>query len=438
VNEASASPGRPDPDPIDGEAEKASHYAWNLRVNVVVELFWGFALSLVSTYTMLPVFLAGLGASNRLIAAVPGVSLAGYALLQLPSAYFTTRLRHKTSPMIWIHLPIAAAWVAAALVARNVAPHRPGTAQALFLGCVAVANLIGGIGIPMWADYLNRQTPARTRGRFFGGAFAAGSVAALGGGVFAHRVLDRLSFPGNFGICFFIAGSAMFVGVLPYMLVREAPVEPTRFAALGDFLRHVRRAVGRGSALRRLVAARWVMEAGVMAAAFYAVRALNVSGLPNSAAGTFTIVATMAQVPAMLIVGRVGDRSGFRLVMAAGGLLAALATGTALLGRCPTHFYLVFAFSGLVMACDLVSSLNLVMELSPDRDKTIYQAIYNTLLVPPRVAYPVLAGWVAESFGMQALFAIALLMQLMGAMMVLLLVREPKGALPPRVEEVYG
>ncbi len=436
MNEASAPAGRPDTHPIDDETQKANHYAWNLRVNVLVELFWGFALSLVSTYTMLPVFLAGLGAPKRLIAVIPGVSLVGFALLQLPSAYFTTRLRRKTSLMIWMHAPIAVAWVAAALVARNVAPHRPETAQALFLVCLAVASLIGGIGIPMWADYLNRQTPARTRGRFFGGAFAAGSVAALGGGAFAHTALDRLSFPGNFGLCFFIAGSAMFVGVLPYMLVREAPVEPTRFGSPGDFLRHVRRAVGRGSALRRLVAARCVMEAGVMGAAFYAVRALNVCGLPDSSAGTFTIVATIAQVPAMLAVGTVGDRRGFRLVMAVGGMLGALATATALFGRVPAHFYTLFAICGVVVACDLVSSINLVIDLSPDRDKTVYQAIYATLLVPVRVAYPLFGGWVAEALGVPVLFAITLVLQATGAMMVLLLVQDPKGSSAPRVEEV--
>lgn len=436
MNGGSAPSRRPDTHPIDDEAEKANHYAWNLRVNVVVELFWGFALSLVSTYTMLPVFLAGLGAPKRLIAAIPGVSLVGFALLQLPSAYFTTRLRRKTSPMIWVHVPIAGAWVAAALVARNVAPYRPGAAQALFLVCLAVASVVGGIGVPMWADYLNRQTPARTRGRFFGGAFAAGSLAALGGGVFAHRALDRLTFPGNFGLCFFIAGSAMLVGVLPYMLVRETPVEPTRFASPGDFVRHLRRAIGRGSSLRRLVAARWVMEAGVMGAAFYAVRALDVCGLPDSAAGTFTIMATLAQVPAMLAVGSVGDRRGFRLVMAIGGMLGALATATALFGRVPAHFYGVFAISGLVLACDLISSINLVIDLSPDRDKTIYQAIYATLLVPVRVAYPLLAGWAAEALGVRVLFALTFVLQATGAIMVLLLVQDPKGSSAPGGEGV--
>lgn len=428
--------GRPASGDLDHEIEKANHYAWNLRINVVSELFWGFALSLVSTYTIVPVFLAGLGASPRLIALIPGINLVGYALLQLPSAYFTTRLRRKTSPMIWLHFPIAVAWVTAALVARNIAPHQPETARKLFLACLGTASLIGGIGIPMWADFLNRQTPARTRGRFFGSAFAAGSLSGLAGGIFAQRALDRLAFPGSFGLCFFAAGSAMFIGVLPYMLVREAPVEPMRFGSARAFARHVHASLLQERGLCRLAAARWVLEGGVMAAAFYAVRALGVCGLPDSAAGTFTIIATAAQIPAMLAAGQIGDRIGFRRVMAAGGAFGALATATALLGRAPAHFYLVFALSGLVLACDLVSSINLVIELSPDRDKTIYQAIYNTLLLPTRIACPLLAGWLAERSGLPAVFRLTLFMQVTGALMVLLLVKDPKGASGSRGEEL--
>jgi len=436
VNPPSTPDGCPEDSLDDSETAKANHYSWNLRVNVVVELFWGFALSLVSTYTILPVFLAGLGARERLIALIPGINLAGYALLQLPSAYFTTRLRRKTSVMIWLHVPIAGAWVAAALIAKHIAPFRPETARGLFLACLAAASLIGGIGIPMWADYLNRQTPARTRGRFFGWAFAAGSLAAVVGGLFAQRVLDRLAFPGNFGLCFFAAGTAMFVGVLPYMLVRETPVEPTRFGSARDFIRHVTTVLIRDSGLRRLVAARYVMEAGVMGAAFYAVRALQVCDLPDSAAGTFTVIATAAQIPAMLAVGSIGDRWGFRRVLAAGGSLGVLATLVALLGRAPSHFYLMFVFAGLVFACDLVSTINLVIELSPDRDKTLYQATYNTLLVPPRVAYPLLAGWLAEGPGLPALLKVALLMQALGVAMVLMLVKDPKGPPGQRGEQV--
>ena len=93
-------------------------------------------------------------------------------------------------------------------------------------------------------------------------------------------------------------------------------------------------------------------------------------------------------------------------------------------------------FAGLLFACDLVSTINLVIELSPDRDKTVYQATYNTLLVPARVAYPLLAGWLAEGPGLPVLFKVALLMQALGVAMVLMLVKDPKGSAGRRGEEV--
>jgi len=411
----------------DHEVEKANHFAWNLRVNVVVEVFWGFALSLVSVYTILPVFLANLGASKAVIALIPGIQLVGWALLQLPSAYFTTRLHQRTWPMILVHLPIVVAWLAATFVARALADSHPDLARNLFLVCLGVASLVGGVAIPMWADYLNRQTPAATRGRFFGWAFSVGNVAALAGGLAAQRILGRLAFPESFAVCFYAAAGAMLVGLLPYMLVRETPVPPMEFASRRDFATHVWQALAREGRLRALLVARAILDAGIMASAFYAVRALSVCGLPDRAAGTFTVVLTGTQAAAMLAAGYLGERSGFRVVMLIGGFCGALATGAALLAGAPIHFGLVFVLCGLAMSCDFLSAMNMVIELSPDRDKTIYQAIYNTALVPGRIAYPLLAGMIAEHFGLAAVFRVVLAMQLVGLLTTALVVRDPRG-----------
>ena len=415
-------PGHPD-----HEVEKANHFARNLRVNVVVETFWGFALSLTSTYTILPVFLSKLGASQMVIALIPGVQLAGWALLQLPSAYFTTRLHRRTWPMILVHLPVVAAWCAAAFVARDVAGSRPELARSLFLACLTLSSLAMGVALPMWADYLNRQTPAHTRGRFFGWAFSAGALAALAGGVAARRILAGLSFPQSFAVCFFFAAGAMLVGLLPYMLVREAPVAPMVFPTAKAFARHVWEALAGSGRLRRLLGARCVLEAGVMASAFFAVRALAVCRLPDQAAGTLTMVLTGAQALAMVGAGYLGEVVGFRRVMLLGGVLAALATATGLLARSPGAFYLVFAFSGLALSCDFMSAMNLVLDLSPDRDKTVYQAIYNTVLVPGRIVYPLLAGVMAEHAGVPVVFRVTLALQLLGVVAVGLLLRDGKG-----------
>jgi MFS family permease len=427
----------PDVGHADHEAEKANHFAWNLRLNVVVELFWGFATSIISTSTILPVFLATLGASKAVIALVPGVQLAGYALLQLPSAYFTCRLRRRTRPMILVHLPICAAWLAAALVARGLAASQPALARTLFLACMGVSSLVSGIGIPMWADYLNRQTPAARRGRFFGWAFSAGSLAGIGGGFAAREMLASLRFPDNFALCFYVAACAMLIGLLPYLLVREADVPPAQFGCPSDFARHVREALAHGKRLRRLVAARWILEAGMMASAFYAVRALAVCGLPDSAAGTFTVILAGTGAVAMAGIGHLGEKVGFPVVMLLGGLSAGLATTVALTGQTAGHFYALFVLMGLAASCDWLSAMNLVIEFSPHLDKTLYQAMYNSLLVPARIGYPLLAGALAEHFGIPAVFRVVLVLQFLGVVAVALLVRDGRGRWPARREAAW-
>ncbi len=408
------------------EIEKANHFTWNLRVNVCVESFWGFAMALISTATIIPVFLSKLGASERMIALVPGITLVGWASLQLPSAYYTTRLRRKMGPVVWLHVPIVLLWMGAALVARDLAATRPDVARWLFLVLMGAAYVVGSIAIPMWADFLNRQTPASKRGRFLAWMFAAASCFALLGGIVAQRILDHFEFPLGFAICFFVAACCMMVGLLPYMLVREVAMEPTRFESARVFARHIWSIVRSRGGLKRLVVTRCLMESGIMAGAFYAVNAMDVAHLPLRTAATFTIITTAATAPMTLLAGYVGERWGFRIVLVFAGLFGAAATALALLGGGTIWFYVMFAMVGLAVACDLSATMNMVIEMSPDRDKTVYQAIYNTMLMPMRIAYPLLAGWLAAERGMATLFAVALALQLCGAVAAAVVVREPR------------
>jgi len=190
-------------------------------------------------------------------------------------------------------------------------------------------------------------------------------------------------------------------------------------------------------ALRKLVATRCLMESGIMAWAFFSVRAYAVGDLDDGAAGTFTLIMAASQAPMMLLVGYVGEKLGFRTVMAMGGCCAATATALALLGTSPAWFYVLFVFAGFTVACDLVSTMNLVLELSPDRDKTVYQALYNTLLVPTRIAYPLLAGWLAERYSVRTVFMAALPIQFLGIGAALMLARDGKGAAKPGGEEAH-
>ncbi|MGQ9732426.1 MAG: MFS transporter [Candidatus Zipacnadales bacterium] len=409
------------------EEDKARYFAWNLRVNVAVEAFWGVAIALSSTSTIVPVFLATLGTSERLIALVPAVTLVAFALLQLPSSYFTTRIQRKAGAVIGVHLPMVVSWGCVGLIAQTLALEQPKLAQGLLFVCLAVASLTGGIGVPMWADFLNRQTPAHKRGRFFGWTFAAGSLAGLIGGALAHYLLARSPFPQGFSWCFFIAAGAMFVGLLPYLLVREVESPPPRFPSVRVFQDHVREVLGRRRNLRRLALVRSLMEAGVMASAFYAVRALEAARLPESAAGIFVIIGTAAQAPSMLLAGYAGERYGFRWVLAVGGMCGAMATLIALIGGSAYSFYALFVFIGCTFGCDIVSTMNLVMEMSPEHDKTVYQAIYNTLLVPVRVAYPLLASWIVDRYSMTLVFQLALPLQIMGALAVLVAIKDGRG-----------
>ncbi len=242
----------------------------------------------------------------------------------------------------------------------------------------------------------------------------------------AQRFLAHFSFPLGFAVCFYVAAGCMMVGLLPYLVVREVTMEPMRFESAREFAGHVWGIVRSTGGLKRLVVTRWLMESGMMAGAFYAVNAMDVADLPVRTAATFTIITTAFHAPMTLLAGYIGERWGFRIVLACAGLFGATATCLALLGDSVWWFYAMFGVAGLAMACDFSATMNMVIEMSADRDKTVYQGIYNTLLMPLRIAYPLLAGWLAAEHGLRTVFTVALCLQLCGAAAAALVVREPR------------
>jgi MFS family permease len=255
---------------------------------------------------------------------------------------------------------------------------------------------------------------------------AASGVGGVVGGLLATWTLGHWDFPRNFAYLFIAAGLTMAGSMTLYLFVHET-VPPGQAPPTESSLVRIVRGLWAGDRrLRRLTLVRYVSEFGAAGGTFLAVYALARFALPDRAAGTFSLALCLGQAVGSLLVGRLGDRRGYRRVMGWGMICTAAALALALAVRRPEVMYAVFALVGTAMAADWVSYVNLLVEMSDESTRGYYQALGATLALPPRLLGPVFWGWLGDRLGLPWVFAGALLLVATGWLLLVTLVDDPR------------
>ena len=172
-----------------------------------------------------------------------------------------------------------------------------------------------------------------------------------------------------------------------------------------DQIAHILR---RDRDLRLFLLARMAMLVTTAAMPFYTVHARDVLGAPANAIGTYLALLTGAMLSTSLVWGRLADRRGTRLVTLLVAILAVPQPFVPLLFGARmsyTVFGLVYLLQGAVQAGTGVIASSYLLDLAPPEQRGVYISFANTALGLVSLAL-ILAGWVAQAFGLTALFAV--------------------------------
>ena len=390
--------------------------------------FFGLGMSFASTATILPALAERLGAPNLVIGALPGVVLLGRSIPSLFTARLIEPLPRKLpfvlTYTVWERLP----WLALALAVLGLSESRPTLVLALLVGVLALIALVGGALSPAWVDLVGKVIPTAYRGRFFavGSAFSTGLglLGALASGFF----LREYPFPLGYTLCLGATFLCLVASYAAMALAREPAVEASRppmtLEAHLTRLPHILRA---NEPFAWYLVARALTVLGMMATGFYAVHALRALGAEEWNVAGFTFALLAAQAAGGLALGVLADRVGHRASLLAGSLAAAAAAAAALVSGSLVVYHGVFLLLGLSMASTSVSSQTLVLELSRREERPTYLGLASTAQAPFALAAPLLAGFLADSIGLGAVFLAAGLLSGGSALVYLLRVPEPRG-----------
>ena len=403
----------------------------NVRHNVVVNVadgaFFGAATGIASFVTVIPLFMHTLTDSATLIGLVSAIHSVGWQLPQLLTARRVASLRRYKPMVLLMTINERLPFFGLALIAWFAADL--GRELALWLAYILLIwqGLGGGLTATAWQTMIGKIMPHRWRGTFFGVQSAAANLLASVGAVAAGVILDKLSSPLDFVVCFGVSGVAMFISWSFLAWTKEPSREPEHtHGSQRDFWASIVNILKRDRNFRWFLASRIISQLGLMATAFFTVYAVQRFGLDDQTAGIMTALYLIIQTVANPIMGWLGDRIGYRRVMEAGALLALVAGMGAWLAPALGWFYLIFAIAGVANVAFWTMAMAMTLEFGSLAERPSYIGLANTLVAPATLVAPLIGGWLADSAGYNYTFAVAAAGGLLTWLILRFAVRDPQ------------
>lgn len=413
----------------------------NMLMLIAENVSFGVAMAFLSPATILPGLIRLLGGSPFAVGILGALISGGWLLPQL----FASRLvANRPLVKAYVVIPLAISRASLFLLGPALlwlAPRSPGLAVGAILCAYAAFIMADSVASVAWFELLGKTVPGERRARLMGAAQTVTGLLAIGAGVVIKVILGRPgSLLANHVLLVFLAGLSCITN--PFLLshVREprGVVQGKSQPAWREYLPHLLRILRTDPRFAWLTAMRWLSGLADMAATFYVLFAADRLHLPQETVGLFVSAGVVGGLLSGALLGPLGDRKGspqvIRVVMVLRVLcpsLALLAPGLAGLhpGLGTGAFLIIYVAMAMANGAWFVGFMNYILEIAPPEQRAMYVGLANTLGGLLLVA-PLLAGWLIQVLSYELLFAVVLVLAVLGLLGAL---RGPRPA--PQAED---
>ena len=403
----------------------------NAGLYLAGESIWCFQMYMVWPATVLTMLLTSYGANKPMIGAISAIGDGAIIVTQVIGVYLFHSRRKRKSQLLAYHfaviLPLMLLMGVAAWPGLPVA----GLARCwLLLSCFAIMVLSVGVIMPVWSDWIAHLFRREIRGRVMGVSQCAGALVGACGPPVAGFVMDRCKDPTVYAWLYALAFGIGAVSITMFLFIRdagaaEAPktVPPTPREMLDRFRHSLRDAN-----FRSFLIGRMLTTAGFCIAPFVVLFYQSAAGglLSDQTILSCSTSLVLATAVAVLLLGLLDDRYGHRIGMIVGAVAQVLALGIMLaaggLGSCLVAYACIGVCNGVLA----VSFTNILFETCPHDNRMAHLTLGSLALAPPAIFAPLLAGQVAQHFGLGALFAICLTLSVAALLWFIFRTREPR------------
>ncbi len=365
-----------------------------LRISTV-EGSWAALHFLITSGVFFTGFALMLGANDfqlGLLGAIPVLA----QVFQILGAYLIERTGWRKGIVAWFSVVSRTLWLPMALIPFLVHSRE----VLVFMILYAISSIVMNIAAPGWVTWMAAIIPSSIRGRYFGARNRINGFVSISGNLAAGFAVDFFRSRGHeAGGYLVLQLIAVAAGIMAFLLIRRQPdpgAPPEPVPPIAHYLVQPLRDPN----YRRILAfyLYWVFACGI-ASPFFNAHLLKHMQWNFKIIALLGVIASVTTMIVQTYWGRLIDRYGHRPVLM-----------VTVIGILHLPFYYAFCpwgvrwpiyvnsvLTGVFWAGYGLASFNLVIDMLPSRNRTMYVAVLSALSGVTSFAANLLSGWLADS-----------------------------------------
>ncbi len=374
----------------------------------------------------LSLYLLALGASGGQVGLLASVTGLVGTLMFLPGARLADRSSSYRGVVVATSL-VARATLPLMLVVPWLLQGPPAIVAIIALAALRIAST--QLGVPAWTAFSAIIVPPETRGRYFSSRTFAMSLAALVVVPLAGRLISALGAPRGYQVSFGLAFAAGLASSLAYSRI-PLPDAAQVGRRVGLALREVLVALRESPAFLRLCLTTMLLNLGVqLVAPFFNVYMARDMGLSAGFIGLTVTMSTLADLAGQRTFGPFVDRRGMRRTMALTSPVLALLPCAWLLVRAGWQIFPINLVGGFAWAGYNLAVFNYLLASTPDDQRPLYSAIYNTANGLTGFLGPLAGSLLFDAWGFRACLVTSFAGRVLAAVLIITVLGEASARL---------
>ncbi len=407
------------------DEEVRRNFRWNFIVNLLYGLFGTTGWRLIFAPTFVPDYMYKLGGSNMIVGLLLSI---GGACRFLTPPLIAPLVEHQPfikRKAVQIGMLMRSQVFLMAMAGFFLSTHLN---IIFFFIFYSLFNMFLGMQNVVYNTVMAKEIPVDRRGRFIGLREFLGGLTAAGVAIVAGKLIDSLVFPHSYAATYLLAFVFTFVGLVFFGFSRE-PATPSilRKIRLIERLRSIPELIRRDKNFSNYCICRAIGSLALMSNPFMILYVGSKMHIAGKELGQLTFCYFMAQTSINLIMGRVADKNGFRLVFIISVAIWTFAMTTLLL--VPATYALtvgVFIALGCGVGGFNMAMSNMVLEFGTTAELPMRLAVVNSIGEMATSVGPLFAGFMADYVSYGSVFFVSILCTLGGLYVMHFRVVEPR------------
>ncbi|MCK8825666.1 MFS transporter [Fuchsiella alkaliacetigena] len=416
----------------DIKAEIEDNYRFNFGISICEGAFYTLGMGLVAVSTILPLFVRRLTESRLLISLITAIFMFGLHFPQLFSARLVETAELKKKYVLLLGLFQRLPWLFLTLLTYFLFPERQLLLLISFFVLWSVHTIFSGLVGPPWFDMTFKVIPQEKRGRFFGYRSFVSSALEVAGAFLAGYIIKNFSFQSSFIWLFGLTFAVKMLSYLFVALIKEpeyTTVEETK--GFKEYFQHLKDILKEKANYRNYVIGATLIQFINMSNGLFTVAGIERLNLEVELAGglvgIFTIVSIASKSLTNILWGYLGDNWGHKRVIWLASLFNAAAVSVAYFAQDRFLFYVVFILTGIALGGLSVSFMTIIADFAPSlEERPTYVGLTNTVIGLTVTIITLLGGFLADIFNFRLVFAISLVMIILGVVVLVFKVKDPR------------